>query len=255
MIVQTENGQFRLSKEFSELDCEAMEDYVRVCTPPPYGLCFKREDFRKQLADAIGEFKPDIVGFDPWNAAAREQDSREYLDTFDALKSVLPRGDDAPVLGIVAHTRKPKSDERHSGRSLLNLLAGSYVLGSVPRAVFVMQAATDDVNDSRVIWTCCKNNDGELGDRSAWERRNGLFVPVEFFDWDAFDHPPKEKRGLKPEMLREFLMKGREYDKSRIVSIIMQETGRGKTVAYDLVDEAKRGVLRYHKLTKTYELI
>jgi hypothetical protein len=255
MIVQTENGQFRLSREFAELDCEALENYMRICTPPPYGLCFKREDFRKQLADAISEFKPDIVGFDPWNAAAREQDSREYLDTFDALKSVLPRGDDAPVLGIVAHTRKPKSDERHSGRSLLNLLAGSYVLGSIPRAVFVMQAATDDVTDNRVVWTCCKNNDGELGDRSAWERRNGLFMPVELFDWDAFDHPPKEKRGLKPEMLREFLVKGREYDKSQIVSIIMKETGRGKTAAYDLVDEAKGGVLRYHKLTKTYELI
>jgi hypothetical protein len=118
-----------------------------------------------------------------------------------------------------------------------------------------MQAATDDITDNRVVWTCCKNNDGELGDRSAWERRNGLFVPVEFFDWDAFDHPPKEKRGLKPEMLREFLMKGREYDKGQIVSIVMDETGRGKTVAYDLVDEAKKaGVLRYHKITKIYEL-
>ena len=91
MIVQTENGEFRLAREFAELDCEALEDYVRVCVPPPYGLCFKREDFRKQLATAIAEFKPDIIGFDPWNAAAREQDSREYLDTFDALRSVLQR--------------------------------------------------------------------------------------------------------------------------------------------------------------------
>jgi len=255
MIVQTENGEFRLAKEFQELDCEALEDFVRVCTPPPYGLCFKREDFRKQLADAIGEFNPDIVGFDPWNAAAREQDSKEYLDTFDALKSVLPLGDDAPALVIVAHTRKPKTDERASGRALLNLLAGSYVLGSVPHTVFVMQPASDDVNDNQVVWTCCKNNDGELGNRSAWERRNGLFVPVDLFDWDAFDHPPKEKRGLKPEMLREFLMRGKEYDKGQIVKIIMDETGRGKSVAYDLVDEAKRGVLRYHKLTKAYELI
>jgi hypothetical protein len=53
-----------------------------------------------------------------------------------------------------------------------------------------------------------------------------------------------------------FLMRGREYDKNQIVSIIMKETGRGKTVAYDLVDEAKRcGVLRYHRLTKIYELV
>jgi hypothetical protein len=194
MIVQTENGEFRLSKEFAELDCDALEDYVRVCAPPPYGLCFRREDFRTQLGAAITDFNPDIVIFDPWNAAAREQDSREYLDTLDALRSVLPKGDDAPALGIVAHTRKPKSDERASGRALLNLLAGSYVLGSVPRSVFVMQAASDDTTDNQIVWTCCKNNDGDLGCRSAWERRNGLFAPVTEFDWDEFDTPDGDKR-------------------------------------------------------------
>jgi hypothetical protein len=135
LIVQTENGEFRLAREFAELDCETLENFVRICPPPPYGLCFQRSDFRAQLAAAIADFKPDLVGFDPWNAAAREQDSREYLDTFDALKSVLPLGDNAPALGIVAHTRKPRTDERASGRALLNLLAGSYVLGSVPRTV------------------------------------------------------------------------------------------------------------------------
>jgi hypothetical protein len=255
MIVQTENGLFRLWKEFSELDCEAIENYVRICPPPPFGLCFKRKDFCKQLADAIAEFQPDIVGFDPWNAAAREQDSREYLDTFDALKSVLPTGNNAPALGIVAHTRKPKADERQSGRALLNLLAGSYVLGSVPRTVFIMQAASDDVTDNRVVWTCCKNNDGELGHRSAWERRNGLFVPVDFFDWQSFDHPPKEKHGLQPEVLREFLEKGKRYKASQVASIIMKETGRSRTVAYDLVRTAKRrAILHYHKKTKDYEL-
>jgi hypothetical protein len=100
LIVQTENGEFRLAREFAELDCEALEDYVRVCPPPPYGLCFGRDGFREQLGAAIADFKPDLVGFDPWNAAAREQDSKEYLDTFDALKSVLPLGDDAPALGL-----------------------------------------------------------------------------------------------------------------------------------------------------------
>ena len=155
----------------------------------------------------------------------------------------------------MAHTRKPKADERHSGRALLNLLAGSCVLGSVPRTVFVMQAASDDVTDDRVVWTCCKNNDGELGYRSAWERHNGLFAPVELFDFDAFDHPPKEQRGLKPEILREFLMRGREYDKNQIVAIIMDETGCRKSTAYNLVRAAaKKGVLRYHKMTKIYEL-
>ena len=141
-------------------------------------LCFERDDFKEQLRAAISEFQPGVVLFDPWNAVARDEKAREYLDTFNQLRSVLPFGDNAPALGIVAHTRKPKTDERASGRALLNLLAGSYVLGSVPRTAFVMQAASDDTTDNRVVWTCCKNNDGDLGKRSAWERCNGLFKPV-----------------------------------------------------------------------------
>jgi hypothetical protein len=42
----------------------------------------------------------------------------------------------------------------------------------MPRCVFVMQSASDDVAEDRIVWTCCKNNDGELGDRSAWIRCN-----------------------------------------------------------------------------------
>jgi hypothetical protein len=53
-----------------------------------------------------------------------------------------------------------------------------------------MQSASDDVNETRVVWTCCKNNDGQHGPRSVWERRNGLFVPVKDFNWEAWDHPP-----------------------------------------------------------------
>ena len=254
MIVQTENGESRLSKDFTELDCESLENYLRICPPPPYGLCLRRGDFRKQLSAAVAEFAPDLVIVDPWNAVACEQDSKEYLDTFDLLKSVLPLGDDAPALCIVAHTRKPKTDERHSGRALLNLLAGSYVLGSVPRTVFVMQAASDDVTDNRIVWTCCKNNDGELGRPSAWERRNGLFVPVEDFDWEAFDGGTS-KGGVKPQMLRELLERGREYDKQQIVALVREETGVGKSRAYQLVDQAKtHRVLHFNKMIKTYVL-
>jgi DnaB-like helicase N terminal domain/AAA domain len=232
MIVQTENGEFRLAREFGELDCKTLEDFVRVCPPPPYGLCFGRNGFREQLAAAVADFAPDVVIYDPWNAAAREQDSREYLDTFDAVKSVLPLGDDAPALGIVAHTRKPKTDERASGRALLNLLAGSYVLGSVPRTVFVMQAASDNTTDNRIVWTCCKNNDGELGARSAWERRNGLFTPVTDFDWDTFDAPEKDSRELITETdVREVLEHG-ALTKAEAAKQLESNTGAHRTSCY-----------------------
>jgi hypothetical protein len=232
MIVQTENGEFRLAREFGELDCNVLEDFVRICPPPPHGLCFGRNGFREQLAAAIADFAPDVVIFDPWNAAAREQDSREYLDTFDALKSVLPFGDNAPSLGIVAHTRKPKTDERASGRALLNLLAGSYVLGSIPRSAFIMQAASDDTEDSRIVWTCCKNNDGELGARSAWKRRNGLFVSVMDFDWEAFDATVKDKRELITELDVRAVLKSGALTLAEAAKQLESNTGAHRTSCY-----------------------
>ena len=236
MIVQTENGEFRLGREFADLDCDSIEDFIRVCPPPPYGLAFGRTGFREQLAAAIVEFAPDVVVIDPWNAAAREQDSREYLDTFDALRSVLPLGDNMPALCIVAHTRKPQRDERASGRGLLNLLAGSYVLGSVPRCVFVMQPASDETTDDRIVWTCCKNNDGELGPRSAWERRNGLFAPVFDFDWKAFDAPDRDRRQtIKETDVAEVFADG-PLPKNKAAKRLQENTGASKATAYRALD-------------------
>jgi hypothetical protein len=42
LIIQNENGRYRLKQEFSELDCETMDEFVRITPPPTYGLCFDR---------------------------------------------------------------------------------------------------------------------------------------------------------------------------------------------------------------------
>ena len=238
LIIQNENGEFRLSKEFADLDCEKLDPWVRVCPPPPFGLCFDRVEFRAVLAQAIAEFQPDIILLDPWNAAARDDKAKDYLEALELIRSVIPAGDDAPALGIVAHTRKPKSDERASGRALLNLLAGSYVLGSVPRCVFVMQAASDNTEDKRVVWTCCKNNDGELGPRSAWERANGLFAPVPDFDWDEFDNPNRDERVTITEthMATVFDRGAKEFTKPEARDALMELTGAGRSAAYAALD-------------------
>src|ERR1019366_6139096 len=158
---------------------------------------------------------------------------KDYAQAFDELLAVLPTGDDAPALGIVAHTRKPRADERASGRALLNLLAGSYLLGSVPRSVFVMQAATDDTEDNRVVWTCCKNNDGALGARSAWERRNGLFRPVPDFDWKTFDADGEKRRSVSLEDLDTLFEGGaRQLARGTAVTQLMELTLMAKTACY-----------------------
>ena len=115
------------------------------------------------------------------------------------------------------------------------MLAGSYVLGSVPRTAFVMQAASDDTTDNRVVWTCCKNNDGELGARSAWERRNGLFAPVSEFDWDTFENPHKDDRvTITADDLATVFENGeKQLTKADTVRALQWLTEAGRTACYD----------------------
>lgn len=235
MIIQNENGRCRLQSEFADLDCSRLDQWVRICPPPPFGMCMDRTAFREQLKDAILAFQPDVVGFDPWNAVARDEKARDYLETFNLIRSIIPAGDDAPALGIVAHTRKPRADERANGRGLLNLLAGSYVLGSVPRSVFVMQAATDDPEDSRIVWTCCKNNDGPMGQRTAWVRRNGGFLAVDDFDWDSFDSGTKSEAPRKNEAVEIVAASTKRMSKSEIAAQL-KKTGMAQATAYRRID-------------------
>jgi hypothetical protein len=236
VILQTENGRIRLKDEFAGMDCAALDEYVRVSPQPPYGLPFDRADFVAELRAGLDTFKPDVVLLDPWNACARDEKARDYLDTFDAIRTALPSGDDAPALGIVAHTRKPKGDEKTTGRGLLNLLAGSYVLASVPRAAWVMQAASNEPDDARVVWTCCKNSDGPMEKAGAWIRGNGIFQPVENFDWTAFfegSGGSGGKRGITEDDVARMFDGGRFMAKKAAVEELMETVGCAKSAAYD----------------------
>jgi hypothetical protein len=239
LIIQNENGRYRLKRELGEINESKIEEHLRICPPPPFGLCFWKNEFRDQVKRYAEEFAPEAVLFDPWNAIARDDKARDYLETFDIIRDVFPQGDDGPVIGISCHTRKPTTGERANGRELLNLLAGSYVLGSVPRCVFVMQHASEDVNENRVVWTCCKNNDGELGARSVWERRNGLFVQVHNFDWSSWDEG--EKEGLFTlEDLREIFANRKEGLTRSILAKEIAEFGVSARTAYRRIKELEK---------------
>ena len=135
---------------------------------------------------------------------------RDYWDAFEKIQAVLPIGDLRPAFGIWAHARKPRLGERENGRSLLNFISGNYELTSVPRPVFSMQHASDFPDDDRVVFTCCKNNDGELGARTAWKIRNGLFEPIEDLNRELFDSggEMRKQKGVTEENLRTVFCNG-----------------------------------------------
>jgi hypothetical protein len=99
-----------------------------------------------------------------------------------------------------------------------------------------MQAASDDTTDDRVVFTCCKNNDGELGARSAWERRNGLFAPVIDFDWQTFDEPVGNRRQMITENDVAEVFADGPLPKTEAAKRLQENTGASKATAYRALD-------------------
>ena len=133
LVIQNENGLFRLQIELAEIKGGILDEHLRISPPPPYGLRFDRIEFRDQVREHVERYQPGVILVDPWNAVSRDDKARDYREGFDLVRDVVPAGDEAPSIGIVAHTRKPLPNERANGRSLLNLLAGSHLLASVPQ--------------------------------------------------------------------------------------------------------------------------
>lgn len=233
MILQCENGPARLKDEYALTADAVLDEFVRVSPPPPFGFAFDDADFLAQLKQAVDEFQPDVFLLDPWNRLARDEKGKDYREAFEAILSVLPPGDDMPAIGIVAHTRKPRHDERASGRALLQTLSGSYLLGSIPRSVFVMQHASDDVDDQRRVWTCCKNNDGAEGSRTAWRWQHSEFVPLSDFDWEEFDgRNDSERKTITAGDMTHVFQDGAALTKATAVEKLMELTGLKKSACY-----------------------
>ncbi len=242
MILQAENGRVRLKTEFADLDCDSLDEWILISEPPPSGFAFLDNRFIKQLSEFASNFKPDVFIIDPWNQLTRDITERDYMEAFDQIRKVFPMGQNCPAIVIVHHTRKPRFGEKANGRSLLNILSGSYVLTSVPRSVFVMQPASDSPEDKRIVWTCCKNNNGEMGARSVWEIGNGLCERIDEFDWEGFDKGEGKKPAPKVTLdhLKQLFNNGKVcLKKSEAVRKLQDIAGIGRSAAYDALNPEK----------------
>ena len=234
-ILQGENGPYRLKTELEQLTDESFDKYIRISEPPPSGMAFRDMEFRDALRHYLADFNPDLLILDPWNGITGDDSQRDYREALNNIRDAIPKGDKEPAILIVAHNRKPKSDERRSGRALLNEISGSHVLSSAARCAFIMQAATDDEEDNRVVWSCAKNNDGTLPAKSAWYRKNGIFLPCLDFDWDDFNKGGNENsKPISIDDLRKLFDSGkRRLEKNKAVDELMEITGKGKSSCYN----------------------
>jgi hypothetical protein len=191
--------------------------------------------FRRALTELLREMQPDLLVLDPWRNCVRDSTEKEYAEALAKLREVLGSVPKRPAVLILHHIRKPKSEDWHSGRSLGFLLSGSDALNAAARAVFVMQPATDDTEDSRVVCTCTKNNNGPYGPRGAWTRHAWFFEPVSDFDWESYDagHSKREPK-VKEEHIRQLFEEGRRsLALKHAVPALEEIAGVGRIAAYE----------------------
>jgi hypothetical protein len=229
-----------LHRDSEELGlAEELDRAITISGPPIFGMDFGNVAFRAQLKAAVRSFRPDLVVIDPWNAVTRDSMEKDYQQTFTYLREVLAELRERPACLIIHHLRKPKSDDKYGGRNLYNLLAGSYTITSVPRAIFVLRPVTDGVSDSRVIITVSKNNDGELGEESVWQRAAGTFTRVDDFDWEAYERGESKAREskVKLEHLHEAFQDGELWlERAEAVSRLQEIAKVRRTAAYKALE-------------------
>jgi len=196
-IIQAENGEVRIQADLRDIRQQGhdLDGWLHITPPPPFGLSFTSPDFCAQVHDWLCEIRPGVVAIDPWNCCTPDDKAKDYRAVIESVRATLPDGLDKPALVIVHHLRKQTvGDARRRGRDLLNELSGSYVIGSSCRSAFVLEPPTPDGEDDRVIHTCVKNNNGQMGRPTAWHRRNGLFIPCTDFDWEEWENGGSNKR-------------------------------------------------------------
>jgi hypothetical protein len=249
-ILQAENGPVRLKRELADIAAQGHElgDFLHISPPPRYGLCFHEPAFRAQLSDWLAEHKPGVFAIDPWNRCTPDDKAKDYRAVLDHVMEVLPEGKDRPAVVIVHHLRKQSAGEhRKRGRDLLAELSGSYVIGSNSRAVFILEPATPHGEDNRVIFTCAKNNNGEMNPATAWHRKNGLFVPCEDFNWD--EDGESETRAPRGNVEREHLEEMFEHGaktltRTEAVKALQAAANVSRSAAYDAL--RPDGRFRHH---------
>lgn len=238
LMLQNENGLVRLHHDFEEIKLPtAFDAWLRVSSPPPLGMLMDNPLFRAELRAVVNDFAPHLLTVDPWNSVARDAMEKDYQQAFIWLREILAERPENPACLIVHHLRKPKAEDRARGRGLVNLMAGSYTIFSVPRSAMILQPASDDIEDNHVVFSPVKNNDGNLGKRTAWERRDSLFFEAEDFDWSEFDSGSGSKKkgpAISEEHIRAVFDDGAVWLSQKDASEKLMDLAQvGRSTAYD----------------------
>lgn len=184
LIIQGEVGPMRLRdqiREFARLHPDAdIDGHVFYTDPPEGGFAISDAEFWAEVRRKVEELKPDLVVIDPISHLSVQDDPAEVMNAIRIIRQATGIGESAPGILLVAHTRKPRSEESMRGRNLANAVSGSVAWVNTSRCTYLCVPFTEDLEDKRIYWSCPKLNDGPNYAPTVWKRTFGTF----------FEHDP-----------------------------------------------------------------
>jgi AAA domain/DnaB-like helicase N terminal domain len=218
----------------------------------------------KQRVEAvITEIRPDVVVFDPLRDFSFEDlNSDKFMgETLRDILHVTKRGNPKRLPFVIHHAITGKAGvQKITGWDRSSFGRNSKVLLMIARAVINVGPAKQNDNNTLIVGSGKCNNAPEFETFAArLSFDTMLYTRDDDFDIEAWQQEvASAKNTQKPpvqEALRELLKPGREYDKSQIATLIMNDKGVASATAYRWIDQATAGkTLRFNKTIKTYEL-
>jgi AAA domain-containing protein/DnaB helicase-like protein len=263
LILQTENSNRRLQFDLHALTREFGSEFLAQ-------LFIRTLEGEELLSlsnpaaiDAIiRKVRPGIIAWDPLRDVqiGDPNSDRDMQETVRAMGRICRRGDQARAIVVLHHALTGRAGvAKFMGWDRASYARNSKLLLSWTRAQINLAPGSSEDNDTLVVG-CAKNNDGKEFAPFAvrLNPESMIYEPDDSFDLQGWKEELGGQAGkisVKPQILRELLERGRDYERQTIVALIKEETGVQNSRAYQVVRQGKaRGILRFNKLLKTYAL-
>jgi hypothetical protein len=268
LILQTENGVERLRadcaalmKHYGQFDQSLL--HIQVVRNEDDGfLCLADTATIARIEATIRRIGPDIIVADPLRdfGFGDLNTDADMIATLRELSRIVRVENPERALVLLHHALTGRIGAAKAfGIERAGFARNSKALLGWARAQINVIPGSEE-NNNQLVLTCGKNSNGTEFPPIAvrLNPETMIYEPDTSFDIDEWRQEigaPTRRTGLNPQILRELLEKGREYEKKQIVAILIDENGIGKTRAYELVNQAKaRRILRINTVMKTYAL-
>lgn len=268
LVFQTENGTARLQHDIEALkkwageDWKLVEETLRIHTLETDNdslLHLNEPENVRRLEAIIRTLNPDVLACDPLRdfGIGDLNSDADMSATLRELGRIACAGNPQRAMILIHHAITGRAGVAKAfGLERTGFARNSKVLHTWARGMINVVPGAEDNNDQLVL-TCGKNSNGrEFAPIAVRLNADMIYEVADDFDVEVWRQKvcnTSARRTLRPEMIGEIMWPQPELEKKQLVKAITDETGCGRSRAYQLVDEAKaRGLLRFNKTLRTY---